>query len=96
MTQPLEANIGQKGFPLHHTQGSAVVFTHLWLLLREFHIVKNPKHNSEQVLPPVFFKGVAIAFHDLKHDCESPGGNKVKHRRKNGGEENNREKSGVR
>jgi hypothetical protein len=49
-------------------------------LLREFHVVKNSKHDSEQVLPPVLCKGVAIALHNLKHDRESPGG-KIKESR---------------
>lgn len=61
-------------------RGSALVITHLRLLLREFHVVKNPEHDSEQVLPPVLFKGVAIALHDLEHHCEPSGGNKAGHR----------------
>lgn len=72
---------GRPGFgPITSTCRQWPSSTHLWLLLREFHVVKNPKHDSEQVLPPVFCKGVAIALHDLKHDGESSGG-KVKESR---------------
>lgn len=65
------------GALLPSPQGSALVITHLRLLLGEFHIVKNPEHDSEQVLPPVLFKGMAIALHDLEHDREPSGGKKA-------------------
>lgn len=61
-------------------------------MLREFHIVKNPEHDSEQVLPPVLFKGVAVALHDLEHDRESPGGNKAGGQREWVGEEDSSER----
>lgn len=70
-------------------QDGALGLTYLRLLLREFHVVKNSEHDSEQVLPPVLFKGVAIALHDLEHDREASGGNNARCRRGNGvGEKN--------
>lgn len=71
--------------PHRRVQGTASVITYLRLLLREFHIVKNPEHDSEQVLPPVLFKGVTVALHDLKHDRESSGGTKSGAEREWGG-----------
>ena len=65
------------GALLPSPQGSALVITHLRLLLGEFHIVKNPEHDSEQVLPPVLFEGMAIALHDLEHDREPSAGKKA-------------------
>lgn len=72
----------------HLIQDSTLAITYLRLLLWQLHIVKNPEHDSEQVLPPVLFKGVAIALHDLEHDCESPGENEARRGRGHGeGEE---------
>lgn len=84
-TQPPEADKGQRG--LSPMSSWALVITYLRLLLREFHIIKNPEHNSEQVLPPVLFKGVAVALHDLKHDRESSAGTKPGAEGRGGGRE---------
>lgn len=46
---------------------------YLSLLLRELHVVKDPEDDSEQVLPPVFLKGVPVGLHHLKHHCQPPG-----------------------
>lgn len=46
---------------------------YLGLLLRKLHVVKNPEDNSEQVLPPVFLKGVPIGLHHFKHHRQPPG-----------------------
>lgn len=43
----------------------------LRLLLWEFHIVEDTEDDSEEVVPPVLLKGVAVTFHDLKHDREA-------------------------
>lgn len=45
---------------------------YLSLLLRQLHVVKDPEDDSEQVLPPVFFEGVPIGLHHLKHHCQPP------------------------
>lgn len=46
---------------------------YLSLLLRQLHVVKDPKNNSEQVLPPVFLKGVSVGLHHFKHHRQPPG-----------------------
>ena len=46
---------------------------YLGLLLRQLHVVKDPEDNSEQVLPPVFLKGVPVGLHHFKHHCQPPG-----------------------
>lgn len=48
----------------------------LRLLLGELHVVKDAEDDSEEVVPPVLFKGVAVTLHDLKHDREPSEGNK--------------------
>lgn len=45
----------------------------LCLLLWQLHIVKDAEDDPEEILPPVPLKGVSVALHDLKHDCEASG-----------------------
>lgn len=52
------------------------VTSDLCLLLGELHVVKDAEDDSEEVVPPVLLKGVAVTLHDLKHDCEPPVGSK--------------------
>lgn len=47
------------------------VTSDLRLLLRKFHVVENAEDNSEEVVPPVLLKGVAVTLHDLKHHCKT-------------------------
>lgn len=44
--------------------------SHLCLLLGELHVIEDAEDDSEEVVPPVLLKGVAVTLHDLKHDCE--------------------------
>lgn len=48
------------------------MLTCLSLLLRKLHVVKDPEHNAEQILPPVFLVGVTVRLHHLKHYCQTP------------------------
>lgn len=61
------------------------VTSDLRLLLGEFHVVKDAEDNPEEVVPPVFLKGVAVALHDLKHDCETSVTSKDKQFRRQAG-----------
>lgn len=43
----------------------------LRLLLGKLHVVEDAKDDSKEVVPPVLLKSVAVALHNLKHDCET-------------------------
>lgn len=45
----------------------------LGLLLGQLHVVEDPEDNSEQVLPPVFLKGVSVRLHHFEHHGQAPG-----------------------
>lgn len=55
------------------------MLTCLSLLLRELHIVEDPEHNAEQILPPVFLVGVTVRLHHLKHHRQTPDKTKQKY-----------------
>ena len=63
--------VKQKG--CDRSDGDKRPVTYLSLLLRQLHVVKDPEDDPEQVLPPVFLKGVSIGLHHFKHHCEPPG-----------------------
>lgn len=44
----------------------------LRLLLGQLHVVEDAKDDPEQVVPPVLLESVAVALHNLEHDCETP------------------------
>lgn len=46
--------------------------SHLRLLLRELHVVEDAEDDAEKVVPPVLFKGVSVALHNLKHHSQTP------------------------
>ncbi len=48
------------------------MLTCLSLLLWKLHVVKDPEHDAEQILPPVFLVGVTVRLHHLKHHRQTP------------------------
>lgn len=48
-----------------------VTLAHLSLLLRKFHVVKDPEDDAEEVVPPVLLKSVSVTLHNLKHYCQA-------------------------
>ncbi len=48
------------------------MLTCLSLLLWKLHVVKDPEHDAEQILPPVFLVGVTVRLHHLKHYRQTP------------------------
>lgn len=45
-------------------------YTNLGMLFRQLHIVKNPKKNLKQILPPMRLEGCTMGFNDVEEYCQ--------------------------
>lgn len=67
---------------MYGLKNEVLIRVYLSLLLRQLHVVKDPENDSEQILPPVFLKGVPVGLHHFKHHCETPGTRAHRHTHK--------------